>query len=81
MPHPISPVIFLSPIVIKAKQIKEKTIPKVGRFLLEIFAIYLLLTFICTILYFIAGMTKFDAIAHAMTTIATGDAPQFLQSL
>ena len=29
MPHPISPVIFLSPIVIKAKQIKEKTIPKV----------------------------------------------------
>ena len=50
----------------------EKTLPKVGQFVFEIFLIYLLLTFICATFYFIAGMSSFDAICHAMTTIATG---------
>ena len=50
----------------------EKTLPKVGQFVLEIFLIYLILTFICAIFYFIAGMSGFDSAAHAMTTIATG---------
>ena len=50
----------------------EKTLPKITQFVFEILIIYLLLTFACGILYFIAGMTGFDAIAHAMTTIATG---------
>jgi len=50
----------------------EKTLPKVGQFVLEIFLIYLMLTFICAIFYFIAGMSGFDSVAHAMTTIATG---------
>ncbi len=50
----------------------EKTLPKVGQFVLEIFLIYLILTFICAIFYFIAGMSGFDSVAHAMTTIATG---------
>ena len=50
----------------------EKTLPKINQFVLEIFFIYLVLTFICAILYFIAGMSGFDAIAHAMTTISTG---------
>ena len=50
----------------------EKTLPKIGQFIFEIFLIYLFLTFICAIFYFIAGMSNFDAAAHAMTTIATG---------
>ena len=50
----------------------EKTLPKVGQFVLEIFLIYLILTFICAIFYFIAGMSGFDSAAHAMTTISTG---------
>ncbi len=50
----------------------EKTLPKVGRFVFEIFLIYLFVTFLCGIFYFIAGMTSFDAICHALTTIATG---------
>ena len=50
----------------------EKTLPKVGQFVFEIFLIYLLLTFICATCYFIAGMSKFDSVSHAMTTISTG---------
>ena len=50
----------------------EKTLPKINQFIFEIFIIYLLLTFICAIFYFMSGMSVFDAIAHAMTTISTG---------
>ena len=50
----------------------EKTLPKITQFVFEILIIYLLLTFACGILYFSAGMTGFDAIAHSMTTISTG---------
>ena len=50
----------------------EKTLPKINQFVFEIFIVYLILTFICVILYYIAGMSGFDAFAHAMTTISTG---------
>jgi len=50
----------------------EKTLPKINQFVFEIFLIYLILTFICSLLYLISGMSVFDAIAHAMTTISTG---------
>ena len=50
----------------------EKTLPKINQFVFEIFLIYLVLTFICSMLYFMSGMSFFDAIAHAMTTISTG---------
>ena len=49
----------------------EKTLPKINQFVFEIFLIYLILTFICSLLYIISGMSVFDAIAHAMP-IATG---------
>ncbi len=50
----------------------EKTLPKINQFVFEIFLIYLFLTFICSLLYFMFGMSIFDAMAHAMTTISTG---------
>ena len=50
----------------------EKTLPKINQFVFEIFIIYLFLTFVCAILYFMSGMSVFDAVAHAMTTISTG---------
>ena len=50
----------------------EKTLPKINQFVIEIFILYLLLTFICCSLYFLAGMSGFDSIAHSMTTISTG---------
>ena len=50
----------------------EKTIPKVNRFVLELFLLYVFVSIICGILYFINGMSGFDSIIHAMTTISTG---------
>ena len=50
----------------------EKTLPKINQFVFEILIIYIALTFVCALLYFIAGMSSFDAFAHAMTTISTG---------
>ena len=50
----------------------KKLFQKINQFVFEILLIYILLTFICSILYFIAGMSGFDAVNHAMTTISTG---------
>ena len=50
----------------------EKTIPKVNRFVLELFLLYVVLTMICGFLYFLNGMSVFDSTIHAMTTISTG---------
>ncbi len=50
----------------------EKTIPKVNRFVLELFLLYVFLSIICGLLYFINGMSGFDSVIHAMTTISTG---------
>ena len=50
----------------------EKTLPKINQFVIEIFLIYVVLSIICAVFYFIFGMNGFDAIAHAMTTISTG---------
>jgi len=50
----------------------EKTLPKINQFIIEIFVLYTFLTLVCAILYYIFGMSGFDAITHAMTTISTG---------
>ena len=50
----------------------EKTIPKVNRFVLELFLLYVTLSIICGFLYFVNGMSGFDSVIHAMTTISTG---------
>ena len=58
----------------------EKTIPKVNRFVVELFLIYVLFSFICGFLYFMNGMNGFDSIIHAMTTISTGGFSNYDQS-
>tara|TARA_Y100000591_G_scaffold332390_1_gene369507 strand:+ start:579 stop:2027 length:1449 start_codon:yes stop_codon:yes gene_type:complete len=58
----------------------EKTIPKVNRFVLELFLLYVSLSIICGLLYIVAGMTVFDAVIHAMTTISTGGFSNYDQS-
>ena len=50
----------------------EKTLPKINQFVLEIFVLYIFLSIFCAILYYFAGMSGFDSIIHAMTTISTG---------
>jgi len=50
----------------------EKVLPRAAQISTAIGSIYFVLTAICAIAYWAAGMPGFDAIAHAMTTIATG---------
>ena len=58
----------------------EKTIPKVSRFVIELFVLYVFLSFFCAFLYFVNGMKGFDSIIHAMTTISTGGFSNYNES-
>ncbi|MCX2697894.1 MULTISPECIES: TrkH family potassium uptake protein [Ochrobactrum] len=49
----------------------EKILPRMNQIALGIITAYLSLTTACTIAYFAAGMSIFDAVNHSMTTIAT----------
>lgn len=50
----------------------EKALPRAAQIGAWISIIYLILTLLCASLYWGAGMSPFDAINHAMTTVATG---------
>jgi len=49
----------------------DKALPRATQLAAAIGGVYLVLTLICTWLYWLFGMTGFEAIAHAMTTIST----------
>ncbi|HSR54634.1 MAG TPA: TrkH family potassium uptake protein [Alphaproteobacteria bacterium] len=50
----------------------EKVLPRIAQVAAAIGILYVSLTAICASLYWLAGMSGFEAIAHSMTTIATG---------
>ncbi len=50
----------------------EKITPRSGQLFIWITNFYLALILICTFAYVTLGMTPFDAICHAMTTVSTG---------
>ncbi|MCB9975872.1 MAG: TrkH family potassium uptake protein [Rhodospirillales bacterium] len=50
----------------------EKIMSKSGQVVFSLFLTYCVLTFLCAITYFSLGMSWFDAINHAMTTLSTG---------
>lgn len=50
----------------------EKILPRAGQISLSISGLYIAFTALCMLCYMIAGMGMFDALNHAMTTIATG---------
>jgi trk system potassium uptake protein TrkH len=50
----------------------EKALPRTAQLASSIGLIYFGLTILCALCYIMAGMSVFDAVAHAMTTIATG---------
>jgi trk system potassium uptake protein TrkH len=50
----------------------EKVVAKIGHLGLLIFLTYVTLTVICGGLYALAGMTAFEAVNHALTTVSTG---------
>jgi trk system potassium uptake protein TrkH len=51
---------------------KEKALPRATQLASYIIYIYLALTIACAMAYFYVGMSVFESINHAMTTIATG---------
>ena len=59
----------------------EKVLPKTREITLVISMIYLTLTFACGISYWAVGMSIFDSVAHAMTTIATGGFSTYSDSI
>ena len=59
----------------------EKILPKTREVTLIISIIYLTLTLMCGVAYWIAGMNSFDSIAHSMTTIATGGFSTYSDSI
>lgn len=50
----------------------DKLQPKIASTARTMLFIYLLLTIICAVLYYIGPMNIFDAVCHSMTTVATG---------
>lgn len=50
----------------------DKIRPKIGSTARRLLIIYLILTFICTLLYYVGPMGIYDAVCHALSTIATG---------
>jgi trk system potassium uptake protein TrkH len=50
----------------------EKFLPKISSVVTKIILVYVALTILLIILYFLNGMILFDSIAHSFTTISTG---------
>lgn len=51
---------------------KEKAFPRARQLASGIALLYIMLTLVCMAAYIFTGMSPFNALAHAMTTIATG---------
>lgn len=50
----------------------DKFLPKISSVVRKIIIVYVFLTFILFVLYYLNKMTFFDALAHSLTTISTG---------
>jgi trk system potassium uptake protein TrkH len=66
---------------ISSNDSSEKILPKSKEIALRLIYIYLSLTGLCAITYWILGMGKFDSLTHSMTTIATGGFSNYNQSI
>mgnify|MGYP001406056652 CR=1 FL=1 len=66
---------------ISSNDSSEKILPKSKEIALRLIYIYLGLTIVCALTYWIFGMGKFDSLTHSMTTIATGGFSNYNQSI
>lgn len=57
---------------LESSDVGEKILPRAQSIAMTIAFVYLALTVSCAAAYMLTGMSVFNAIAHAMTTIATG---------
>jgi len=56
----------------ESSDLSEKTMPRISEIAGGISGVYLALTVICGILLWVAGMTPFEAVVHAMSAVSTG---------
>jgi len=56
----------------ESSDISDKTLPQLRQVVVAIIGTYLMLTLACAIAYWLAGMSGFEAVNHAMTTVSTG---------
>ena len=56
----------------ESSDLSEKILPRAAQVSTAVGLIYLGLTVLCALLYKVAGMTLFEATAHAMATLSTG---------
>ncbi len=56
----------------ESSDLSEKALPHTRRILNRLLQVYVFISILCAICYNLAGMTVFDAINHAMTTVSTG---------
>jgi trk system potassium uptake protein TrkH len=66
---------------VESSDTTEKILPRTREVTLTISLIYLALTLVCGIAYWLTGMNIFDSIAHSMTTIATGGFSTYSSSI
>ena len=66
---------------ISSNDSSEKILPKSKEIALRLIYIYLILTALCAVTYWLFGMGKFDSLTHSMTTIATGGFSNYNQSI
>jgi trk system potassium uptake protein TrkH len=57
---------------IEAFDTAGKVLPRAAQIASSLVTFYLVLTFACAVSYYLTGMSAFDAVVHAMTTLATG---------
>ena len=57
---------------LESSDTSEKILPKAARIAAEISVLYITLSVICAIAFIFSGLTFFDSVVHAMSTIATG---------
>jgi trk system potassium uptake protein TrkH len=57
---------------LESSDTSEKILPKAARIAAEISVLYITLSVICSIAFIFSGLSFFDSVVHAMSTIATG---------
>ena len=66
---------------ISSNDSSEKILPKSKEIALRLIYIYLSLTTLCAITYWVFGMGKFASLTHSMTTVATGGFANYNESI
>ena len=56
----------------ESSDLSDKALPRTRRILTQLLLVYLAISVICMVAYSFGGMSAFDAINHAMTTVSTG---------